>query len=214
MVPVPPTTFQILNGTQFLEPLFVEETTVTPDPGHGITFGSFIAHILVPLLIISTFVAGACRWRFRCMSIAQLEEIVSEILSLIRIDGCYHVEFDLLDVLPDMQGVRDDLERLIEGLSFLKQETYEHEPKDTRLWAWLVFRQRQIRTIDKLYWSLRLVHMKILVAIEKEKRRLRLGTGRNQNPNQGTSPYESLAPSKSMLSYLNHTNLMPGIHAL
>uniref|UniRef100_A0A0W0ETR1 Uncharacterized protein n=1 Tax=Moniliophthora roreri TaxID=221103 RepID=A0A0W0ETR1_MONRR len=136
------------------------------------------------------------------MSIAQLEEIVSEILSLIRIDGCYHVEFDLLDVLPDMQGVRDDLERLIEGLSFLKQETYEHEPKDTRLWAWLVFRQRQIRTIDKLYWSLRLVHMKILVAIEKEKRRLRLGTGRNQNPNQGTSPYESLAPSKSMLRYL------------
>ncbi|KAK7015836.1 hypothetical protein VNI00_019056 [Paramarasmius palmivorus] len=160
---MPPSTFA--NGTQASSSLFVGET-INPI----VAFESLFTHVIFPIILVSSSLAAFYRWRFQCASIAQLDEIVAAILSLIRVEGTHHVDFDLLDVLPDMGDIRRNLECLLDELSALKQETYEREPDYTRLVAWLIFRRHQIRKIDRLHWAFRRVQMQILIGIEKERR--------------------------------------------
>ncbi|ESK88212.1 hypothetical protein Moror_5510 [Moniliophthora roreri MCA 2997] len=182
MAPLPP-----LDGN-FTSPIPVSET-------HDLSGWPLIIRIVLSLLLLSTLTFALWHWRFPCTSIQQLDEAIADIRSLIRVDGCYHVDIDLLRILPNMQHVRDDLDSLVNELSFLKQETYELEPKHTDIVSWLVFQWHQLYKIDALYWRLRNIRLKILAAIERENRRTR-------SLHQGTSS----ATQPQSLAELTHRN--------
>uniref|UniRef100_A0A0W0F6M3 Uncharacterized protein n=1 Tax=Moniliophthora roreri TaxID=221103 RepID=A0A0W0F6M3_MONRR len=178
MAPSPP-----LNGN-FTSLIPVSET-------HDLSSWPLMIRIALSLLVLSTLTIELWHWRFPCTSIQQLDEAIADIRSLIRVDGGYHVNIDLLHVLPNMQHVRDDLDSLVNELSFLKQETYELEPKHTDIVSWLVFQWHQLYKIDALHWRLRNVHLKILAAIERENRRTR-------SLYQGTSSATQPQPSAEL----------------